>query len=272
VPEQIEDPYGENFYDESELCNFLFNILDEANRQQYGKGNSEWSHFEDSLGSLDFTGFLHSYSDIMKNYKNEWYGEHENEDTTCDARNAFIELRREMYEWIKSASLHKKCSPQKEFQKLLTPRTTVLNFNYSYTIEKIYNFKNVIHIHGNIYNKDSIIIGHQKKSTIEETDLIFPGAFGISEINEFFTKNTDEIIKKNEKYFHSLSKINSVYVYGFSFAAVDIPYISKIISETSNQTRWFLDANSIERENILKYAEILHKNNCKNISVWNNLI
>lgn len=63
--------------------------------------------------------------------------------------------------------------PREKILKILENTYLVINFNYTYLIENIYQFKNVIHIHGDL-NKNNIFIGTEsldgyKESVIDDT-------------------------------------------------------------------------------------------------------
>lgn len=133
----------------------------------------------------------------------------------------------------------------KEFGKLFSEEDfAVLNFNYSDTIERIYKVKEnkICHLHGCIGNKEKIYFGHgylspelskvkslrggknYTKYYEENGCTIFPD----KEISDSLYKDTAEVIIKEKNFFNSLSSITDVYVYGFGFGKVDIPYIKKI--------------------------------------------
>lgn len=53
-------------------------------------------------------------------------------------------------------------------------------------------------------------------------------------------KDVEKIIKRKESFFQSLSVIDRVYVLGFSFSPIDIPYLGEIIRQTSSETHWII--------------------------------
>lgn len=58
-------------------------------------------------------------------------------------------------------------------------------------------------------------------------------------IEEYYTnarKPVDDIISQNREYFDDLYDIGIIYVWGFSFSDVDMPYLKEIIAVNDNPT------------------------------------
>ncbi|MEG2340816.1 MAG: AbiH family protein [Odoribacter sp.] len=55
-------------------------------------------------------------------------------------------------------------------------------------------------------------------------------------------KLVKQILKKQEEYFQSLSNICYIYIWGYSFAGVDIPYLQKIVEVNKNlpKLKWYI--------------------------------
>ena len=137
-----------------------------------------------------------------------------------------------------------------------------LTFNYSLTLERLYGIPadRVKHIHGNALDKESIVVGHGRdygsyRKDLED-DLPEPPSDLLTEEFERWLedaadrysddyptsqakdaaasamkdiqKNVPCIITKNREFFRSLNDIEKMYIYGFSFAEVDLPYLMEV--------------------------------------------
>lgn len=71
-----------------------------------------------------------------------------------------------------------------------------LTFNYTETLEELYEVNNITHIHG---NRDSPIVGHNNASQAEEK--VYSQDIYINDLNRALKKPTKKIIKENEDFF-----------------------------------------------------------------------
>lgn len=57
-------------------------------------------------------------------------------------------------------------------------------------------------------------------------------------------KPVEKILSSNTEYFNELHDIRTIYVWGFSFSKVDLPYIKKIVSVNDNPAtiKWYVNA------------------------------
>ena len=125
-----------------------------------------------------------------------------------------------------------------------------LTFNYTHTLEKLYNAANVLHIHGE-QESDDLLIGHGNPASYEED--VFDQDIYKNEMHDYLRKNTQECINQNSQFFEDLSNsdIIEIYSYGFSFGEVDLPYLKEIIRllDTASITWYFHSFSKIaERE------------------------
>lgn len=133
-----------------------------------------------------------------------------------------------------------------------------MNFNYTNTVENLYKFNNVNHIHGTL-NDEDIILGHShiNQSTTEQ----FLGADDtIIALEQSLYKDTNKIICNNIDFFGNLHDVEEVYTYGFSFSDVDMPYIAEIINNISSNATWFLHSSPYEIEHKEHYVQKLKNN------------
>lgn len=131
-----------------------------------------------------------------------------------------------------------------------------ISFNYTHTLEKIYDIKNILHIHGSARNYESgedLLVGHgnikeiqrlaEEVKQLENDDYDQPSRnrkleyiFEI-EILEELKKPVSENINKLNRYIKKFSQPENICAYGFSFGNVDMPYI-KHIRDTYPKSRW----------------------------------
>ncbi|MFY1611794.1 bacteriophage abortive infection AbiH family protein [Macellibacteroides fermentans] len=121
-----------------------------------------------------------------------------------------------------------------------------LTFNYTNTLEKIYNIEDarICHIHGKIGDPD-LIIGHccdyDKKDYSEE---LFPSMKSIID-PEFRTniigkleKRCYEVINNNEDFFDNIEDVTKIEIIGHSLSEVDMPYFIEISERIGSEVTW----------------------------------
>ena len=151
-------------------------------------------------------------------------------------------------------------TPNKSFQSLINPKEDYfLTFNYTKTLEKIYDAKNVFHIHG-VQGNEKKAFGHQKVDedyilNFCENNLIPLSCLeGVKYLFEITEKDTRHIWEYNKHYFNSLVDVHEIYSYGFSFSLVDMIYIFAICHslDTSNIIWRLSDFSSSEQIEMYK--------------------
>ncbi|WP_139588451.1 bacteriophage abortive infection AbiH family protein [Levilactobacillus brevis] len=253
IPSPSYDHHGEEYFDNDELKCFLF-------REIQGGYDDEWKNFEERLGYLDFSENLVSLSELGNTDGNEWHDAEDNEDNMNNAFRAFSHLTDYFMEWLNDVIYEYNADTSSwktkpNFSRLLNTNTNILNFNYTKTVENLYKFNNVNHIHGTLSDED-IILGHShnNQSTIEQ----FLGADDtIIELEQSLYKDTNKIICNNIDFFDNLYDVEEVYTYGFSFSDVDMPYVAEIINKISSNATWFLHSSPYEIANKENYVQKL---------------
>ena len=199
-----------------------------------------WSDFEGVLGRIDFSEYL----------KDEEYGSY-------SIKNAFESLQSVFPKWINSIDITN-TMPNSNFKKLIDcTQDLFLTFNYTKTLEKIYNIptENICYIHGKCGEK--LIFGH---SGLNEDDFLNKNAISgfenfAEEIFNDFTKEDKNILRRQKDFFERLVEVEKIYVMGFSFSSCDLRYINEICHITPNAS-WHL--NSYESEEKRKnYAKTI---------------
>ena len=232
-----------------------------------------WSDFENSLARLNFS----IYANIKGNlFDPEYINDGSIDEKTDYASRKVIEefsaikesLRMSFQKWLFEAygklNIDKKIPLQGE-------DSVFLSFNYTRTLEDIYGIKpeQIFHIHGIIDDLDSMIVGHglgltelndilerQKPRVLGEVinkkfnlmtrlQLVTPRHKELataSALESIYSlkKDIDGCIKNNIQFFDVILDVKRIFVYGFSFSSIDMPYLEKIIRRTKPETHWVI--------------------------------
>ena len=150
-------------------------------------------------------------------------------------------------EWVDSISL----LGIEPFLKL-DRNAKYLTFNYTETLEKIYNIPrtNICHIHGNrLIKNHNCIFGHnnyREEIAHDEDLLLFEENAYLSIFQYFneFVKPIQSNISRNFSFFNSLKNIKLVYVLGHSLSEIDMPYFDYLLSLFTVQPKFIFSSNS----------------------------
>ncbi|MGO2566166.1 MAG: bacteriophage abortive infection AbiH family protein [Brochothrix thermosphacta] len=219
-----------------------------------------WSCFEKAMGMLEFSMIE---EDIIDQYDKEgdinlFHTGANYEDAYRDLTNVILKLPLLFSEWINEIHVPDRCfsvsniAIYKFFMELIDKEDVFLNFNYTDTLENLYEVENVLHIHG---NQDSPVVGHNNDNIVEE-QIYYQDTY-INNMNEVLKKPTNRILMENKQFFEDLSGVvDSIYSYGFSFGEVDLIYIKEIISQLdSEKIIWYL--NEYDKEQHVEFQKII---------------
>ncbi|MFJ5746952.1 bacteriophage abortive infection AbiH family protein [Bacillus cereus] len=224
--------------DISEQSDVIFDLLIYAINEAEG---GWWSNLEDTLGRINYDAFLSS-----NGYKN-------NEillETLKTRADVFKDL---LDSWVNEINIKDK-QPKQDFIKLIGTNDLFFNFNYTSTLEKVYNVnkEKVFHIHG-VAGED-VEFGHG-------AEYIYLGYEEAREVHESFRKDTGGIADAYDYYFKDLPNhhIQEIYTFGFSYGDVDQVYLKKIFKglDVTNGITWFFNDYDKEREE--EFKAILEK-------------
>lgn len=200
--------------------------------------------------SLDLESGLVGIQDILDCYWKEQY--------------AFItNLQDYVFKWAKQIRLNK-CVP-KCSELMNNTSDLFLNFNYTSTLEKIYNIPplNILHIHGGLppYCCTKPILGHsnymemikyQKLIKRAQNDFDEASVSIYNAILKFYRdtlKDTKKILLYNNDFFEKLININKIKIIGHSLGKVDHLYFKKIIETVHDDVEWFIYYYKNEEKN-----------------------
>lgn len=200
-----------------------------------------WCDFENSLGEVD-------PNRVYKSVESEYLKGNDYESSDIHAMNDAISFAFEginegfetaFYNWINSLDI----PVRSDFDELLDidANSTFLSFNYTDTLQKIYNvpIENVIHIHGKFANP---IYGHGNLKLKEYKDEPWcPVDEMLEDLQRFFDNNKKDvlgILAQNASFFKSLAHIEEVHVIGHSLNDVDLPYFTEVKKHIKRSAKW----------------------------------
>ncbi|HHQ1242397.1 TPA: bacteriophage abortive infection AbiH family protein, partial [Listeria innocua] len=207
-----------------------FMICDSCLRIGSEDEGENWSDFERAIGRFDYS-LLEEDIEIQYDKEgdiNPFHTGNNYEDAYNDLSNVMLKLPELFSEWINNIPILENCfsvfnlDNYYSILELIDKEHDVfLTFNYTETLENLYEAENVTHIHG---NQTSPVLGHNNTSRIEEQS--YHQDTYINTMNETLKKPTDRIIEEKSYFFKNLEgEIDSIYSYGFSFGEVDLIYL-----------------------------------------------
>lgn len=233
------------------------NLTDNKNSKTSYDSNGQimWKNIENSVGKLDYSAFINLYFCESENDE-----EFRNNDINMGIISPYKEVLGKIHdyfkEWVNQISITN-ISKNQVIEKYFDGNSLFLCFNYTNTLEKIYNInkKNICYIHGKAKDNNKIFFGHGNNRTYEDyvasnNNLNYLSACdAYLDINDVLCKPVQDIIENNLEFFTGLHNINTIYSYGFSYGSVDKPYIKKICSciKTSN-SKWSINSYPSEEE------------------------
>lgn len=224
-----------------------------------------WHKFEDNLGKYDheilFSECNHLDIGDEKFKLRMLYGLED--EVSEQTENIVSTLQDAFSEWINSIEIH----PEEIVERLnITSKSLFLSFNYTTTLEKIYNIpkNSILYIHGCAERYDDLIFGHgldiDEEPEFDEdgeslrtpfSDAIASSRYPLSALK----KPVPEIINRNITFFSSLSRLEQVLILGHSISNVDHPYFIKIKENVSDNCKWIVSYYS--NDEIEKHKENL---------------
>lgn len=226
----------------------------------------DWCNFEEALAYVNFD---HKFP--LPNHKEN---ETEDEDNALMKNyllymdvltSGYISCSKDWQElfrlWIKEvqSNIEKDMFSSKESLKELfsLPNTFFLTFNYTKTLQYLYDVKKVIHIHNRSGQK--LIFGHGQKnpSYWNTKDRVVIGSSFLDDMLISFKKDTASPFKKYNDFFKKLDNtVDAVYSYGFSYGKVDGVYIKEIIKRISPASTWYFTSFESKDKEALRIKKI----------------
>ncbi|GJF55835.1 AbiH family protein [Staphylococcus argenteus] len=239
---------------------YIYGILNEAeikynlNKSIDQQESVEWNRFEENLKFINYNSQLNELSFRNKNkeeVKENMYILKSNIDSIGTRINNLFQ------NWINNL----KIEVTRYNEDLLKEKNAYfLNFNYTQTLEEVYNLKEVNHIHiSNNSGNNKYIFGHKEEKK-NETDRRFVSPLKLYDETKIFIKPVYDLIKlgRIEEY----KNITKIYFWGFSLSEVDMPYIKKILIEnkTTIQSIYLCKYQYDKKDDYENYNNFLKSN------------
>ena len=281
---------GNFVLDQDKIINLLVYLIDETSR------GDNWEDFEEATGKFYYEEFFdfceankdvdYAFSSLNDEYEDDEYEDDEidyDDEVFLDSIQAkadkqeliiakqldgfLSELKKLFSEWFRS--INTAAARKTNFINQLSDNDLFLTFNYTKTLEVVYNIpkQNICHIHGQ--QGEEIVFGHGQKENPYEKDVLYYTEYeyadktnmdfaelrkrinidnppnyslqlylALSSLFNDFKKDVQGCYEKQEWFFKKLHavKIDSIISLGFSFSEVDRYYIKKICEkiDTSN--------------------------------------
>jgi hypothetical protein len=255
IPYATQLPDGGIEYYEYDIVIFLLRLISIVE-------GDKWCDLENSLGMLDFEELLDSQiiDDIKDKEGHIDFSKTANlhEDISNNLRIPIKSIINYFSQWINEIILDENTKKKSDFEIIANFNSDMfLSFNYTRTLEEIYDAKNVCHVHGE--QQGELIFGHGNKIDFNvETALYFEAAHNLDEIHYALKKDTVKALNNNQWFFNQLSQnIKNIFSYGFSFSEVDKIYIREICRRlNTDNIIWYL--NDFDSEKTRKnYIDII---------------
>lgn len=206
-----------------------------------------WSDFEENLGTFD-DDLLREYGlNYLEDYGCENWRDAFHHDYQYELKNVIDRitqgLRKSFIDWLSQISFQ----GIKKMLIDLDRDAYFLTFNYTRTLERVYNIpqQNILHLHGKFTgtDNDEIIYGHGGHlyiidKEIEDTRI----AEGEEIIKSYFEKTTKpvrQIIHKHQKFFYRMiTDVTNVTIIGHSMNEIDYPYFKRIVNSVKKNTQF----------------------------------
>ncbi|QHC86505.1 hypothetical protein AS589_17835 [Empedobacter brevis] len=227
-----------------------------------------WWKFEENLANLNADEILSESSDYLPNIASDDFRDRDLHTFPDIMQQKFerltIDLLENFKKFILDAKFHDGVYQHKV---ILNSEAKFLNFNYTNTLEKVYNinFHNITYIHNSIHYHENIVLGHGidpknfEKQLPEPPDNLdfedyeewyrmhddydYSYDTGRENLYEYFKimhKSTAKIIENHKTFFNNLKNINEVFIFGHSISKVDILYFEKLKESVSQSSKWIV--------------------------------
>lgn len=268
VPQSEMDKDGGIFYDEDEVASYIVQVIDQV-------GGENWGDLETCLGADLFDELKYDLRDVDFDQKENDIGNDidVNGQLSEGLCYTFEEMKRLFFTWVKDrlGSLdysginspgtgNSVVSRNKTFfSDIDLNRTLFLNFNYTPTLQTVYQIPEatICAIHGTVKSPNKeILFGHGNKSDVADQMVREMGAEdNLSDLKEFLCKDTEHAIARHADFFNQLGSVRNIYSYGFSFSDADRIYLDTIEEYVKPvQTTWYL--NDYDKDNA-EYRKLL---------------
>ena len=232
-----------------------------------------WNRLEEVVGMLPYED---AYCYLTSYGSDEWRDSaHHDFQYEIDKMTEYWPgLKDNLIGWVRSI---KYTDEDVHLQKLISESTCFLSFNYTNTLEVLYDVPKdkITYIHGDASKSEELVLGHRSDDWYPEWDRANPDEdvrlLEAGEIMDRHFENTkkqiEEIIGKHKNFFVTCCEYDEIYVLGLSYNDTDRIYLQEI-AMNNDKAKWYFNWHSIEdRERIGHYAMNLGVQNYKKINI-----
>lgn len=245
--------------------------------EAYGYCDEDWwSDFENQLGSLDILEYASNIAnentpDLTSDHCDRMWNDAQIE-VEQNLDGLYRDLRNCFRDWILQLN------PPREDKmiELIRENSCFLTFNYTKTLEKLYNIPSIqiLHIHGCIDDNEEFVLGHgidvdELRNMLLVNDPVPPCENDLEEYEQWKMemeqehpfhqqlaedaaihgvasqkKPVEKLLQQYKYFFDSLNEVTHVHIYGMSFSEVDAPYLNKVANMAQNAKWEISDYNS----------------------------
>ena len=264
VPSVVMGNHGEEIANEKQAIYMLMWLL--LNNSDIGE---DWRNFEEALYSLDIEAIIDDYTWLVESSSidkdgvfNPFWEDQNYEDIANDIKVSVRMIRYLFEQWIDEIDIIN--VPRLSINNVMDRESLFLTFNYTETLEKIYDVPPVLidHIHGLRYRASDyidenshfpntlgeLIVGHGCGESRNFNPESISREMILEETIQELRKPVETLIRKHSSFWTRLqhNNIKEIYSFGFSYAEVDLPYVREIIASIQSlhnnvDRTWYLN-------------------------------
>lgn len=251
------DHHGYDFADE-DIVAYIVQVLDTCQ-------GDDWSDLESALGADIYEVFEDEFDNIdMNDDDNDIFNSiGKNQENGHTIATIFDKVKELFFDWVNKCLgeiSYDEVECKTNYRMILRENlddSYYINFNYTYTLEKVYGIDadKVWHIHGQVGDcYEKILFGHGNNSLTFDEKSRWGAVDFFDELAEKLRKDTSKVIDENKNKFVALKDVKKIYSSGFSFSDVDMVYIQELCNYINPSTvAWYF--NAYDTENNPKYLE-----------------
>jgi hypothetical protein len=226
--------------------------------ERYFDVNAEfWAEFEGRLAHFDSGSLIEDASNFLVPYSAEEWSDAYHHDYQYEIEQVVgaisKTLRARFGNWIRQLRIPD-ASTIGNARLPINPSASFLNFNYTASLQYLYNVpnQNILHIHGAASDPDALLVlGHgwepddnldPYRVTSDPEDADTRVVEGQALIDSYFKdtfKPTDQIIRNNQLFFRNIGAVERILVMGHSVSDVDHPYFREVVRNIdASRVRW----------------------------------
>lgn len=216
--------------------------------QFFNREKRLWSEFEMGLGNYDFERIVENQFGVLP----FMLVDIETKKTELLQKQPYIQdlnevITRLFESWVMSLNTN----VVKDHDLLLSDNDIFLSFNYTDTLERVYNIpdKRILHIHGSVKTNEPLVFGHN--NYVDELEAVIKGndfRDNNERIQRIYERNqlikpVSEIIKQHQDFWHNLENVKCIKVMGLSCHSpqdIDYPYFETIRHHVSPDVDWYV--------------------------------